>query len=623
MAFYPDAWLEELKTRNSIVEVISETVQLKNAGSGYMGLCPFHREKTPSFHVEPYRQIYKCFGCGAGGDVVTFVMQRDGLEFMEAVAYLAQRANMSLPDVDDREYRRDRQKKDTLYALLTEAARYFRDILFSPEGREGMEYLKSRGLSAHTIKSFGLGYASDSWDALLNHLKGKGYDDMAVVEAGLAIKREGKAPYDRFRKRVIYPIIDPNGRVVAFGGRVMDPDAKTAKYLNSSDSPVFHKSQVLYGLNLVRKEMPVANIIVVEGYMDAISLHQYGFKTAVASMGTSLTREQCQLIKRYLPTDGNVYIAYDGDSAGQSATLRGLKLLSDTGCRVRVVQFAGGKDPDEVLRKNGELSFKKNLEAAISLTEYRVEAIRRNFDLTLPESMARFTSEATKIISELESPVERDVYLGRLEKSTGFSKDLLRQEVAKCLKTANNAHEKADKRVNPVITGNNRKGFQPGHSGGVPQRAVNTDEVLEANMIRILCSNARQAQRITGLLEPEDFTIPWIKNAYEAVKALVEERGDIGRDGVLNRIYDLEYRQKLFRLLDQNYDVGDAERFAGDLLNKFEIRKKLLILKEISKKIHELEQENDIDAENYAILQKQQIQLTQELREKGFMRTFG
>ena len=381
----PEDWIDQVRQANDIVDVISEYIRLKPSGRGFFGLCPFHGEKTPSFHVEPERQIYHCFGCGEGGNVFSFVMAMERMDFVEAAKHLAQRSGIPVPEqqVDREKAKVVRDEQERLRMMSRDAAHYFHQRLNDPMGEAARKYLTGRGLDEKTIKAFGLGYAPDGWDNIKQYLLSRGYAQGDLIKAGLLVKKEQRS-YDRFRDRVIFPIIDGKGQVTGFGGRTMGDDQ--VKYLNSSESPIFNKSRTLYGMHIVSKRRPLSHVIIVEGYMDVIALHQFGFTNAVASLGTSLTQEQARLIRRLAP---EAYIAYDGDAAGQSAALRGLDILRDAGVTVRVMRFPEGLDPDETLRKYGQSYFKKLQASAVSLVDYKLDQIGKETDIHTPEGPRR------------------------------------------------------------------------------------------------------------------------------------------------------------------------------------------------------------------------------------------
>lgn len=410
--------LEKIKSQNDIVDVISERVRLKKSGRNFTGLCPFHNEKTPSFSVSQEKQIYKCFGCGEAGNVISFVMKEKNLPFVEAVKYLANRANIPL-ESNNGEKSKTAKKKDLLYRVNVEAAKFFFSNLINNQSAK--EYFLNRGIKEQTIKKFGLGFANDSWNSLMFYLRRKGVNDILLEEAGLiSVNKEKGTKYDRFRNRVMFPVFDYQGRVIGFGGRVLD-DSKP-KYLNSPETLVFQKGTNLYGLNFALKHnLNERYFIIVEGYMDLISLHQYDITNVVASLGTALTINQARLLKRYAD---KVIISYDADMAGQMATLRGLEILRTVGFDVRVLNIPQGKDPDEYVRSNGREAFLKLINSAEPLIDYRMKKAEEGIDFKNSQSLILYAKRIMDIISDLD-PVEKDVYIKKASENTGIKEQTL------------------------------------------------------------------------------------------------------------------------------------------------------------------------------------------------------
>lgn len=407
--------IQKVKELNNIVDVVSETVRLKRAGKYYTGLCPFHHEKTPSFTVTPDKQIYKCFGCGEAGNVISFVMKTKNVSFGDAVQILADRANINIKYNDKNNSGVDPNEK--LYKINVEAARYFFSNL--RRNKNSMNYLISRGITEKTINNFGLGYALDSWDGLLKFLKRKGYTELDMLSAGLIIKSSKGSFYDRFRNRIIFPVFDYRGKVIGFGGRVLDQSKP--KYLNSPETNIFKKGTNLYGLNFAIKNNADRMFIIVEGYMDCISLQQHGINSAVASLGTALTSSQAKLLKRYAD---KVIISYDADLAGEKATLRGLHILKEEGFDVRVLTIPEGKDPDEYIRGHGKEDFLSLVESSTQLTDYRIEKAAEGIDLSNPQNVVKYAEAAADIIKDLK-PVEKDIYIRKLSDKTGIKDQAL------------------------------------------------------------------------------------------------------------------------------------------------------------------------------------------------------
>ena len=423
MAIFPDAWLSELLSKSDLAAIASEYTLLKPKGKRLWGCCPFHSEKTPSFSVVPDEQFYYCFGCHAGGSVVQFVMDAEKLTYVEAIKYLAQRAGMELPDdVDDDRLRQERALKERLYAACKDAAMFYHAKLLSEEGKEAQKYLMGRNIDAATAAKFGLGYAPPGWDNLLKYMTEKGYSNEHLLAAGLIIQGKGKDKYyDAYRDRVMFPIVSTAKRVLGFGARTMGND--TPKYLNTGDTPIFNKRNNLYGLNLQRGKH-LADIIIVEGYMDVISLYKAGVTNAVASLGTALTQQQARLIKRYVP---KVYISYDGDSAGQNATLRGLDILAREGLDVRVIVIPDNMDPDDYAKKFGGQEYLALKDKALTLNGFKLDSLMGGIDLGTPDGREEYAKKACALLARLE-PVEQERYAPVIARRTGLSKEaILRQ----------------------------------------------------------------------------------------------------------------------------------------------------------------------------------------------------
>ena len=422
----PDGFLQELKDRNDITEVASTYVNLKRRGRNMVGLCPFHGEKTPSFNIYTENGSFYCFGCGVGGDVISFIMRIENLDYIDAVKFLAQRAGMSMPEDSYDDSMSNLRKR--IFEANREAARYYYKTLYSPRGKTGLDYLHGRALSDKTIRHFGLGFADADRFSLCDHLSSLGFKGSELVAANLAIKTHSGRIMDRFYDRVMFPIIDLRGNVIAFGGRVMS-DAKP-KYLNTSDTPVFKKSANLFSLNNA-KNSGERSLILCEGYMDVIALNQAGFTNAVATLGTALTSEQAILMKRY--TD-EVIVCYDSDEAGQKATARAIGYLRNAGLLVKVINVPEGKDPDEFLRSRGASgydAFKNVIASSGNDVEYRINKLRVNYNTDTPAGKVEFLNEAVKILATLDNSIEQDVYISKLCKELEVSPDSVKQQLKK------------------------------------------------------------------------------------------------------------------------------------------------------------------------------------------------
>lgn len=428
MAFSP-AFIDEVVARNPIEDVVGQYVNLKRAGANLFGLCPFHGEKTASFSVAPDKGIYYCFGCHKGGGVVNFMMEVEGLSYPDAVRALAKRAGMTVPD--DEQYQSRYRAQERLWAMHKEAARFYHSCLFSKEGAAALQYAAGRGMPKSTLINFGIGYAPDTWTALVDLLRKKGYTDEELQQSGLVTvsKKNGRL-FDRFRDRLMFPIIDVRGNVIGFGGRIMKNDPNEAKYLNSPETMIFNKRKNLFALNIAKKSK-CGYLILVEGYMDAIALHQYGFDCAVASLGTSLTEEHATLLSKYTE---QVVLIYDGDEAGQRAAQRAIPMLEKAGLQVKVLKMRDAKDPDEYLKKFGADKFRLLLEESASRVEYQLDVIAKKYDLRDDDQRVKYVQEAVQLVSTLPSPVRREVYGHRVAEVGKISYEAVKMEVEKAVK---------------------------------------------------------------------------------------------------------------------------------------------------------------------------------------------
>ena len=425
MPWYSEEQIEEVRSRSDIVSVIGRYVRLKRAGSGYTGLCPFHNEKTPSFHVNPARQMYKCFGCGVGGNVLTFVMEYENLTFPEAMEMLAQEAGIELPKQElTAQQKQQESLRQTLLEINKKAARYYFALLKSPRGKPGYDYLTGRGLSDETILHFGLGYAGQGGGELYQYMKKEGYSDSVLKETGL-FKMDERGAYDKFWNRVMFPIMDANNRVIGFGGRVMG-DAKP-KYLNSPETKIFDKSRNLFGLNYAKRGKR-SNMILCEGYMDVIALHQAGFTNAVASLGTAFTEQQANLIRRY--TD-EVLLTYDSDGAGIKAAMRAIPMLRRAGITGKVIHMEPYKDPDEFIKNLGAEEFEKRMEEAQNSFFFEIEVIKKNYSMSDPEQKTKFIHETARKLLVFEDKIQRDNYLEAVAARYNIKTEDLRQLVVR------------------------------------------------------------------------------------------------------------------------------------------------------------------------------------------------
>ena len=441
MAF-PTSFIDELVARNPIEDVVGQRVNLKRSGSNLLGLCPFHGEKTASFSVNPDKGFYYCFGCHKGGSVINFQMEIEGLSYPDAVRALAKRVGMEVPE--DEQYQSRYRAQERLWALHKEAARFFHSQLYAPVGKAALEYALGRGMSRSILTTFGVGYAPDSWDSMVKAMKAKGYTEQELKDSGLVtVSQKTGNLFDRFRDRLMFPIIDVRGNVIGFGGRIIKNDKDTAKYLNSPETLIFNKRKNLFGLNLAKKSKQ-GFLILVEGNIDVVALHQYGFDNAIASLGTSLTEEQAALMTRYAD---QIVLIYDGDKAGQNATQRAIPILEKAGLQVKVLQLRDAKDPDEYLKKFGADKFKLLLEESSDRVEYQLNAIRRQYDIRQDDQRVKFLHACADLISTLGSAVQREVYGHRVSEAAGISYEAMKLEIDKAYKRRQSAEKKRQESI--------------------------------------------------------------------------------------------------------------------------------------------------------------------------------
>lgn len=504
---FPDSFLQELKLRSDITEIASSYVNLKRHGRNMVGLCPFHGEKTPSFNIYTENGSFYCFGCGAGGDVITFIMKIENLDYVEAVKFLAQRAGMEMPEnTYDDSMSKLRMR---IYEANREAARFFHSTLISPRGQSGLNYLRGRALSDRTIRHFGLGFADDDWNSLCNFLKNKGFSEYEILSANLAFEnRSGNGIHDRFVNRVMFPIIDLRGNVIAFGGRIMTDEKP--KYLNTSDTPVFKKSENLFSLNNA-KSSDTRTLILCEGYMDVIALNQAGFTNAVATLGTALTNEQAVLMKRYAD---EVIICYDADGAGQKATARAIQILRNAGLPIKILTVPSGKDPDEFIRskgENGPAAFKLLIDKCGNDVEYRLMKLRENYNLTTTDGKVAFLNDAVKIVASIESPIERDVFASKLCAELEIDKNAFNDQIAKIKRRGRRENIKKETRqIQYELNGQNDKINKEHYK---KPRSSSAEEALLVYLI----NNPDYANSISERVTPDKFSNSLIKRYYEYV----------------------------------------------------------------------------------------------------------
>ena len=524
--YYSDEIIEEVRMKNDIVDVISDYVKLQKKGSSYFGLCPFHNEKSPSFSVSPGKQMYYCFGCGAGGNVFTFLMEYENYTFVEALKHLAERAGVTLPEAEySKEAKAAADLRTTLLEIQKKAAAFYYYQLHQDVGRQGMAYLKGRNLSDETIRKFGLGCSPKYSGALYQYLKSKGYSDTHLKESGLFNVDERRGMQDKFWNRVMFPIMDVNNRVIGFGGRVMG-DAKP-KYLNSPETKIFDKSRNLYGLNIARTSRK-PYLIICEGYMDVISMHQAGFTNAVASLGTALTSGHASLMSRYTK---EVLLTYDSDEAGQKAALRGIPILKAAGIRPRVVELAPYKDPDEFIKAEGKEAFEKRLEEAANAFLFEIKVMEKQYDLRDPEGKTQFFREVSRKLLEFPEELERNNYMESVSRIYQIKFEDLR------------------KMVNNMALGGNS--FGSVQRTEVRSRKKENKEdaghTAQKLMLTWLTSYPAMFDTIAGYITPVDFTTPLYHQVAELVFAQHEE-GEVNPAKLLNQFVDSEEQKEVTSL---------------------------------------------------------------------------
>lgn len=574
MAF-PENFINELVERSDIVDVVSGYVRLgKRSGSNLFGLCPFHSEKTPSFSVSPDKQIYHCFGCGKGGGVINFIMEIENLSFPEAVEFLARRAGMPIPEqTDDRESRR----RARMLALNRDAARFFYSQLSTPAGRAARDYMAGRRIGSATATNFGLGAAPDSWDSLLRAMEAKGYTGQELFEAGLARRGKNGGFYDSFRNRLMFPVIDVRGNVIGFSGRILGDGEP--KYMNSPETPVFSKSRNLFALNLAKKSKS-GYIILSEGNIDVVSLHQAGFDSAVASLGTSLTPEQARLISRY--TD-QVIIAYDNDGAGQKASQRAIGILEKLDVRVKVLRMSGAKDPDEFIKRKGADAFRNLLDASENQVDYRLRNVTDKYDLNVDEQKVDFLKEATELVARLPGAVERQVYSMRVASMAGVAADVVSGEVERKRKRLLSRAQRSDQREQSRP----ERQLQPAEKGLRYEDPCSA--AAEEGLIRLLYLDPALS-RETELPEPEEFSSQALGRIYSAIRARID-RGEEVSAAVLGGELSLNEMSLLVGILQKPELLSRGGRALRDYIKRIRERKELAAgetdLRELASRLRE------------------------------------
>ena len=563
--YYSEELIEEIRSSNDIVDVISQYVILKRSGRNFFGLCPFHKEKSPSFSVSPDKQIFHCFGCGVGGNVIHFVSKIENLGFKDTLEMLANRVNIQLPELDGYDSDENAKLKSRLYELNQATATFYHENLYKPSSKEAQEYIKKRKLDNNTLKSFLIGY-SGVFDELYTYLKSKGFSENEILASGLVNKNENGRFIDRFRRRLMFPIQDVRNRVIAFGGRVLD-DSKP-KYINSAENLVYSKGRHLFGLNLAKNSQK-KNLIIVEGYMDCISLYKRGITNVVASLGTALTEAQGRLLRKH---SEQVIIGYDADGAGQAATIRGMEILQNLGCDIRILQIEGAKDPDEFVVKYGPERFNKYVENAISLIEFKIKILKKDLNLENANDKIKFLKEIAKLLSKVNSDLEKEIYLDKISKTYNISKDAVQAEINKLLY--------ADSKGAKVL----EKPFKSFVKKDEPKEAVSEiDKKREYMIIYLLITYPDKSfNRIKNTIRMEDIQSETnrkiIKKLYEEL-----EKGDI--NNILDKFEETEEVNYLSGIMAQDFEIVDEQKAIDDIINIYTKKKLINKRNEILKKL--------------------------------------
>ena len=608
MVRYSDELIEEIRNRNDIVDVISQYVVLKRSGRNFFGLCPFHKEKSPSFSVSADKQIFHCFGCGVGGNVIHFVSKIENLSFKETLEMLAEKSGVVLPTTGDTVDAKKEALKEKVYEINQVTAEFYHNNLYLPTAKLAQEYVKKRKLDNATLKNFLIGY-SGNFDELYNLLKEKGFSEEEILASGLVNKNEKGVFIDRFRKRLMFPIQDIRGRVIAFGGRVLLSEEerkkqeatgkKVPKYINSQEGIVYSKGRHLYGLNVAKKyEGKMKKIIIVEGYMDAVSLHQRGIHNAVASLGTALTEAQGHLLRN---NSEQVIIGYDADGAGQAATLRGLEILQNMGCDLRILQIEGAKDPDEFVIKYGPERFLKQVEKSISLVEYKVKMLKGVLDLENVNDKIKFLTEIAKVLSKIDNMVEQEVYIDKISKDYNISKQAIVAEINKLIykSSASNLGKKVLDKSKPRLDKENEN---------VVTNEV--DDKKEKLIIYLLLNypvesykKLKEGIQVDNLKSDRNRSI--IKKLYEEI-----EKGNSNNiNNIINCFEDEEMVNYLSSIMADDFEITEVDKCIDDVINNYSKEALLLRKNEIVKAL----KQKDVESDKLKELEKELVDIVTKL----------
>jgi len=572
MIRYSDELIEDVRQSNDIVDIISQYVHLTRKGRNYFGLCPFHNEKSPSFSVSPDRQIFHCFGCGVGGNVYTFLMKIEGITFKEALEQLAERANIQLPTLQSNADTAKEELKSKVYKVNEFTAEFYHQNLYKPTAKIAQEYVKQRKMNRETLEAYRIGY-SGKFDELYKALKAQGFGEQEILESGLVNKNDNGTYIDRYRNRLMFPICDARGKVIAFGGRVLD-DSKP-KYINSPENIVYSKGRHLFGLNVAKKDS-AKKIIIVEGYMDVISLHQRGITNVVGALGTALTEQQGWLLRK---TTEQVVLGFDADGAGQTAVARSMDILQKMGCDMRVLQIEGAKDPDEFIVKFGEGRFKLAVDNAISLVEFKVKNLKKELNLENTGDKIKFLNEIAKILSKVENTMEREIYIEKIAKGYNISKEAIYGEVNKLIYVGT----KGDKVLQSKKV-ETRKIKEEDNKNEIDEDLKRRENTIIA---LLLDANVNLFHKIKERIKPEDFKYEINKKiANQLYEELAKQDANINKliDG-----FDEQTQNHITMVMATDYEIENAEKAVDDILQKYEKERldsrKQEILRQIEKEL--------------------------------------
>jgi DNA primase len=579
---YSDELIEEIRTNNDIVDVISKYVTLKRSGRNFFGLCPFHKEKSPSFAVSPDKQIFHCFGCGAGGNVIHFISKIEGLDFKDTLELLANRANIELPTLENSEDDKTARLKSKVYEINKIAAEFYHENLYKPTSKMAQEYIKKRKLDNRTLKAFLIGYAGN-FNELYLLLKQKGFTEEEMLASSLVKRTDNGGYMDSFRKRLMFPIQDVRERVIAFGGRVLD-DSKP-KYINSPENIVYSKGRNLFGLNVAKKH-DTKRIIIVEGYMDAISLYQRGITNVVASLGTAMTESQGRLLRRH---SEQVILGYDADGAGQAAILRGMEILQNLGCDIRVLQIEGAKDPDEYVLKYGPERFQRCVDNSISLVEFKVKVLLKELNIENTNDKIKFLNEIAKILSKITNQIEREIYVDKIAREYKISKEAIYAEINKLIYKDNQGSKKLEKKVITMELKEESK-------TNISESTLKKEKLVIYLLINEYSKSYEKIVKLITLNDIQDETNRQIlKKMYEEF-----QKGNINTNQIVDWFQDENIISRITEIMAEDFEITDVNKAIDDLINVYEKQKLVNRRNEILKQL-----DNEKNVENMKELEKE------------------